>query len=277
MTRPAGQPAAPSPNAETPALATALEVRLRENAFQLRPADLDYFLGDIEEVLRTDLQEDWASRPDWKQDAEGFGLSRWVREWVKGTNYLHPGRLVTLRQSLEDYRRLQRQCALRQLEVEGVDSLRSSGWRLILFWFEALLGLPIALYGLLNHLGIGLVLFLAGSFKRDNPRARTTEWTIRGVVTLAFYVFQVLLVSRWLGRAAAGYYLPTLPVTGAYLWRYMGLVRSQARLLFISMTIPGITKKTIRMRQALLEELDQTLAPYEENARAATLPPPALK
>jgi hypothetical protein len=264
MTRPEDRPAALSRDAETLAFAAALESRFRENAFQLRPADLEYFLADLEEVLRTGLQEDWASRPDWKQDVEGFVLSRLVREWVEQTNYLNPSRLVTLRKSLDDYRRLQKQWALRDLEVEQTDSrLHSGRWRIIV-WLEMLLGLPIALYGLLNHWVIGLVLFLAGSFKRDNPRSRPTEWTLRGAVTLGFYAVQILLVAHWRGRAAAGYYAPTLPVSGAYLWRYTGLVRPQARLMLISLTTPALTRKIKRLRHALLEQLDQMLTAYEE-------------
>jgi hypothetical protein len=130
------------------------------------------------------------------------------------------------------------------------------------------LGLPIAVYGLLNHLLIGLALFLAGSFKPHSSRARPTEWTLRGAVTLGFYALQIFLVAHWRGRAAAGYYAPTLPVSGAYLWRYVGLVRPQARLLFISLTIPALTRKIQRLRHALLEDLDQTLMSYEEKASA---------
>ena len=43
-----------------------------------------------------------------------------------------------------------------------------------------------------------------------------TEWTLRGAVTLGFYAVQIFLVAHWRGRAAAGYYAPTLPVSGAY-------------------------------------------------------------
>ena len=82
------------------AFVEALEGRFQENAFQLRPADLDYFLADLEEVLRAGLQEDWASRPDWKQDTEGFVLSRLVTEWVKQANYFNPEKLVTLAQGV---------------------------------------------------------------------------------------------------------------------------------------------------------------------------------
>ena len=120
MARPKGRPNVPAQGSETPAFVAALESRFQENAFQLRPADLEYFVGDLEEVLRASLQEDWASRPDWKQDTEDFVLSRLVTEWVNQTNYLHPSQLVTLRKSLDEYRRLQKECALRELIVEGV-------------------------------------------------------------------------------------------------------------------------------------------------------------
>ena len=262
--RTAGTAPAVAPEDETRGLATALETRFQENAFQLRPADLGFFLSDLEEVLRTGLQEDWASRPDWKQDTEGFVLSRFTTGWVKQANYLHPSQLVSLRKTLDDYRGLQKQCALRELEVEGGDTPLGSGWRRVLLWFETLLGLPIALYGFLNHGAIALVLFLAGSFKRTSSRARTTELTIRAGVTLAFYILQIFLVAHTWGRAAAGYYAPSLPVSGWYLWRYAGLIRPQARLLFISLTIPALKRKIQRLRHALLNELDQTLTPIEE-------------
>jgi hypothetical protein len=264
LVRPVRRPEARPQEGEVAAFIAALESRFQENAFQLRPADLEYFLGDLEEVLRTSLQEDWASRPDWKQDTGDFVLSRLVKEWVNQTNYSHPSRLVALRKSLDEYRHLQKECALRELEVEGADSPLGSGWRQTSLWFETLLGLPIALYGLLNHLVIGLVLYLAGSFKRNSSRARTTEWILRGAVTLGFYALQIFLMGRFRGRAAAGYYAPSLPVSGAYLWRYVGLVRPQARLLFISLTIPALKRKIQRLRHTLLEELDQELTSCEE-------------
>ncbi len=256
---PEGESTPPSSGGEMQSFAETLESRFRENAFQLRPADLEYFLTDLEDILRTDLQEDWASRPEWKQDTDGFVLSRLLMDWAKQTNYLDPGRLVALRQSVEDYRRVERRCALRELQVHETGSLADPGWRRVLYWLEALLGLPLALYGLVNHLVIGLVLFLAGSFKPNNSRARSKEWTLRGALILGIYIIQIYLVAHWLGRAAAGYYAPSLPVAGAYLWRYWRLVRPQIGLLFISLTIPRLTRKVKRLRHDLLEGVDRAL------------------
>ena len=257
--RPECGPKAAPKDPGTPAFSTALESRFRENAFQIRPADMGYFLSDLEMVLRAGLQEDWATRPDWKQDAEGFVLSRLVTHSLQQINYSDPGRLVGLRQSLEDYRRLHRECALRELEVKGGDSVLGSGWGRIALSFETILGFPVALYGLLNHLLILLALFLAGSFRRDNPRVPSAEWIVRSAVAIGFYALQIFAVAHWWGRAAAGYYAPTLPFSGLYLWRYVGLVRPQARLLFISNTIPRLTRKIHRLRHQVLDELDQML------------------
>jgi hypothetical protein len=268
MERPAESPAPPSRDAEVQALAAKLDLRFQENAFQLRPAYLEYFLGDLEEVLRTALREEWVSRPEWKQDTEGFVLSRLASEWIRQTNYVNPGRMVALRKSLDDYRLLQRQCALRELQIAGADSPIDSGWRQAVVWLEMLLGLPFALYGLLNHLAIIAVLFVAGSFKRGSTRERSTEWIIRAGVTLGLYALQIYLVAHARGRAAAGYYAPTLPVSGAYLWRYVELLRPKARLMLISLTIPGLTRKIQRLRRAIVGELDQTLKAYEDRTTA---------
>lgn len=253
---------------ERQAFAAGLESRLRENAFQLRPADIDYFLADLEVTLRSGLKEEWSSLPDWKQDAEGFTLSRQVADWVRQNNYLNPSLLVTLRSSLEDYRSLQRRCALRQLEVEQAGSSLRSIWVRAMLWTETILGLPIALFGLVNHLGIGLTLFLAGSLKKESLRPRSTEWAIRGVVALVFYAVQILLVAHWWGRSAAGYYAPALPVSGAYLWRYARLVRPQGHLLLITATLPSMKRKTREYRRRLREDLDRLLSAYEEKASA---------
>jgi hypothetical protein len=266
LARPQGRSAAGNEDDRAQSWLSALEARFRENAFQLRPPDLQYFLADLEELLRAALKEDWSSHPNWKQDAEGFALSRWAAKWVQQTNQSNPGRLVALREALDHYRDIERRRALHQLEVEAAGPWVRSGSRRAIVWLETVIGLPIALYGLLNHLLMGVLLFLAGSFKKENPRSRAAEWTIRGGVALACYATQIFLVSHWWGRAAAGYYAPALPVTGAYLWRFGWLLRHQTRVLFKSLALAALTSKANRLRRAYLHELDQTLTAYEETA-----------
>ena len=56
-----------NPGDQSLELAKALEGRCRANSFRLQPDDLAGFLGDVEEALRHELQEDWESRPGWRQ------------------------------------------------------------------------------------------------------------------------------------------------------------------------------------------------------------------
>ena len=70
---------------------------------------------------------------------------------------------------------------------------------------------------------------------------------------------------------SAGYYAPTLPVSGWYLWRYVGLVRPQARLLLISLTIPSLARKIKRLRAELLADLDATLTACRRLTRYAAI------
>jgi hypothetical protein len=255
-------------DAAPPDLATALEARFRENAFQLRPRDLEFLLSDLEDVLRTSLQDEWASRADWKQDIEGFGLSHFVVDWVNRTNYLNPARLVALRNSLDDYRRTERLCARRELELHGADA-PGLEWRRILLRAEALLGMPIALYGLVNHWAVLLVLLAAGSFKQKTTRSRRAEWILRCAVIVAFYGLQIYAVGHRWGRAAAGYYAPTLPVSGLYLWRYAKMAGPQIRRLLFSLTLPAMKKRASRLRQALLDNLDRALPPTQSPASSS--------
>ena len=90
------------------------------------------------------------------------------------------------------------------------------------------------------------------------------ETQLRVAVVVAFYVLQIALVAHGWGRPAAGYYAPSLPLSGCYLWRrYAALVRPQARLLFLSLTIPALKRKMRWQRDALLAQLDDAVASFE--------------
>jgi hypothetical protein len=246
------------------AFAELLESRWRENPFRLQAEDLKWFTSDLEGLLRANLEDDWASRANWKQKVEGFRLSGIAAAWAEQANYLHPGRLVALREAVEAIRRSQRRGSLRQAEVEAardwLDSPLRRGW----VWFESLLGLPVALYGLGNHLLALLILFWAGLLERENDRDPTTEWLLRGAVLVGCYAGQILVVAYLLGRSAAGYYAPTLPVTGLYAWRYFWLLRHRTRVTCLALLLPAQARGLLRRRQELVAEFDETLRTQAE-------------
>lgn len=253
----AGREAGVSPEAAR-ALAARIETACQENAFRLEPRSLEPFLSDLEEVLRSDLKDVWASRPNWKQTVVGFELSRFVAEWTAEINYLDPGRLVALRRAVDEYRQGRRLRSLRQFHVEAGGKWLSSRWGLVCIWAETVAGFPVALYGLANHLLASALLSRFGLLKKRTGASKT-NWLLRALVVLGCYTGQVLLCAYLAGRAMAGYYLPSLPLSGAYLWRYRCLLRQRTRRAFAALRLPAQAATLRRRRKELVEQLNRWL------------------
>lgn len=252
------------PSAQARRLAAAIEQSFHENAFRLHPGDIKEFLADLEEILRVDLRQGWAERPNWKQEVEGFELSEFIAEWVDQLNSLNPGRLVALRDELARYREERRRWAQRRFEVEAAGAWLKSPLRRLGLWVESAVGLPVAVYGLLNHLVAGAVLFWSGLLRKDSGREPRAEWMWRSLMVLGCYTVQVLLCAHLLGRAAAGYYVLTLPMTGVYLWRYWWLVRHRTRLLFLSAGLERRSDKLRNARKHFIEEMNSARDAYAD-------------
>ena len=251
------------------ALAGGLEKALRQNVFALRQEDFARFLSDIEEVLRADLEEDWASRSDWKQKAKGFELSQFVVECAQELNYFNPGRLVAVRESLETYRETRRLWSLRQLQVEQAGPWLKSPWHRAWVLLESIVGLPFACYGLVNHLPCWLLLFWTGLIHQGKIRDRKVEWLARALLVLSCYGMQILLCAYWLGRQAAGFYAPSLPLSGLVLWRYGWLFQHRMRLALLALRVTGKTASLRRFRKKLIEELNKIILGQAERLGVA--------
>jgi hypothetical protein len=248
---------APADPAKTErALAAALEEACRRSVFSLPPEDLGHFLADLEEVSKNDLAEDWSARRNWKQQLEGLRISGFVAEWVDQLNFLQPGRLVAMRERLSAYREAQRRAALRRLKVETAGAWINSAWRRAVAWAESILTLPLALYGLVNHLLAAALFYAAGLSKKSSQLERRTRWTVGALVILVCYAGQILLCAHLEGRAAAGYYALTLPVSGLDLWRYAWLMRRRTGLLVLRALKPHDVRSLRRQRKRLLSEMD---------------------
>jgi hypothetical protein len=131
-------------------------------------------------------------------------------------------------------------------------------------WIESVVGLPVAAYGLINHLLAWALLFWRGLLKKGSEPDEHRQWLIRTLMVLGCYVAQVMLCAHWLGRATAGYYVLTLPLSGAYMWRYWSLLRNRTRLLFLSARLPAEGAKLRWMREKLLEEINSERDAYAE-------------
>ena len=251
------------------ALAGELENRLSDHPFRLEERAVQFFLHDLEAVLRADLEADWAARPNWKQKAEGFELSRFLVECVEQMNVLDPPRLIALRIELEDYRELLRRGSLAQAEVEAAGDWWRSPVRRGWYWLESVVGFPLALYGLFNHLlPVGLFVW-PGPLRKLNPKDPGQAWLLRALVVLGCYAAEVAFCAHEWGRAAAGYYTLTLPLSGLFLWRYQWLMKARMRLVYLAGRLPHRAEQLRHSRKALLGQLNQVRDEYAERNHPA--------
>ena len=241
-------------------LAETVQKAIGANVFGLAKTEVENFNRELEGLSREHLQQQWAQRPNWKQRPEELQLSGFARKWIDQQNCTGPARLVELRESLDAYREARRQCSMGQLIVETSDPWQTSRLRVAAAWFETALGFPLALYGLVNHAPAAIILSISGLFKHSSKRDFKAEWLLRIFVVLSFYTIQVYLVHLGWGRAAAGYYTLTLPVSGAYLWRYRWLVRHRARVLLLKALHPARSARLARRREKVLGRFDRELA-----------------
>lgn len=246
------------------ALARAVEEACRQNVLRLQPEDVRFFLSDLEELLRADLEESWRSKPNWKQKVEGFTLSQFVSECVERLNGLHPGELVALRDLLAAYREAQRRCSLARLQLKQAEEWLKSPWRCTVFWVASVAGFPLAAYGLLNHLVPALIMYFAGLIQNKEGQNQTARWAARALILLGSYALQVLACAYWLGRTITGYYAPLLPVSGVLLLGYAWLIWHRTRYLFLDFRSRRLAARLGPMRKVLIRELNAARDSYAE-------------
>ncbi|HEV2349001.1 MAG TPA: 1-acyl-sn-glycerol-3-phosphate acyltransferase [Terriglobia bacterium] len=246
------------------ALAAAAEESCCRNALRLQPEDIRFFLSDLEELLRADLEENWRTRPNWKQKVDGFTLSQFVGECVERLNCLHPGELVALRDLLATYREAQRQRSLAQLQLEQAGQWLQSPWRRALCWVGSVAAFPLAAYGLVNHLVPALIMYFTGLLENKETQNQSARWAVRGLILLGSYALQILVCANWLGRTVTGYYAPMLPVFGVLLLGYLWLVWYRTRFLLLDFRSARLSAKLAPMRRELIRELNAARDAYAE-------------
>ncbi len=249
-------------------LALELSRLCQVNPFALRQHDLVQVLADLAEVLRSDLADEWTSRPNWKQTVEGFTLSRFVEGWAEQTNCLDPDRLVTLREALDAYREARRRWSLRVIQIENAEWISSTSRR-TLACVESALGLPVACYGFLNHVPACFLISVTGLWQKLRKQARPREWAASALIFLTCYAAAVALAHHWFGRSAAGYYAVTLPASGLYLWRYAWLWRHRTRLLVQDLFAPADESRLHRMRRGLTAQVEAARNAYADTLGVA--------
>jgi hypothetical protein len=246
-----------------------IERACHRNPFRIQPEDVEYFLAGVEDVMREEFAEKWATRPHSKQKVEDFELSPFLVKVVNELNRSHPGRLVALGEALWSYRKARRLLALAAFRAETAGQWFRRWWRRLAVGVEAVVGFPVACYGFLNLLPAWLLLRLVGVFRRGLWNATPGEWTTRILVALVCYAVQIALAAHFLPRSEAGYYAPSLPISGAYLLRYLWLFDHRARVVAFTLTKQRRLHRLRHMRKKFIAELTRDGDRYASASKIA--------
>jgi glycerol-3-phosphate O-acyltransferase / dihydroxyacetone phosphate acyltransferase len=247
-------------------LVGAIQDAISASIFSLAEPDLEHFSRELEDLSREHLRRQWSQRPNWKQRPEDLELSDFARRWIAEQNRTDPGRLVELRELLDAYREARRRCAMGQLIVETSGPWQASNLRVATSWIETVLGFPVALYGLINHFLALIILSISGLLRNSPRRDPKVEWLLRIFTVLSSYTGQIFVVHFWWGRAVAGYYALTLPVSGAYLWRYRWLIRRRIHVLIRKALHPARSARVARERRTILARFDREIDRYAQSS-----------
>jgi glycerol-3-phosphate O-acyltransferase/dihydroxyacetone phosphate acyltransferase len=247
-------------------LVEAIQSAIRTNIFALEGSDLEHFNRELEDLSREHLRQQWSQRPNWKQRPEDLELSSFARRWVAEQNRRDPARLVELRELMGAHREARRRCSMGQLIVETSGPWQASSHRVAAASIETVLGFPIALYGLINHLPALIILSASGLLRSSPKRDPKVEWLLRIFTVLGSYTLQIFIVHFWWGRAVAGYYALTLPVSGAYLWRYRWLIRRRTHVLVRKALHPAKSARVARDRKEILERFNRELERFAQSS-----------
>jgi hypothetical protein len=246
------------------ALGAAIDRQAEGGPFRLPRESLQQLLAGIEEVAKADLQRKWSSRPDWKQDVTEFRLSQFVHDMVEQLNSLHPGRLIALGDLLNRYQRARQQWSLQRIEIETSAQWQNSFIRRLAVWLEAALGLPIAVYGLINHIVVALALFATGLMKDAPPGKQGKVWFWRAIAVMICYALEVRVFSLFFSRAITGYYAASLPFSGLYLWRFHWLLRNRVQYLYRETHRQQPAGRLLRLKRQLQRNIREASNTYAD-------------
>lgn len=230
-----------------------------------------------DEALLGDVMAVYADRIPLPEEAETAAeqdrlRARRVLEAIAHFRNTDPALVETLGDALARYRRLLKRLRLSDLTLArslSPQALREEGLpRAALL----VLGLPLALYGLLNHLlAARLAALSVRLFARKEDRTMVAlQRVLGGVVGIPLtYALQGGAVWHAFGPRAALAYLCTCPAAGLFAWRYLRtLARTTVTLEegAILLTHRWLLGRLRRRRAALRKALDAAAARFRAEA-----------
>lgn len=249
-------------------LQTAMEEQLLNSEAQIY-----HLLQDVEEIYKDHLKKELHLEGH-DERAEDFLLSQRIIDAIEFYRKYFPAKFEQLQTSLQNYQRKRNYMHVPEATFrhELKQGFSANGYAAILL--EGLLGLPLFLYGALNHLAPYFVPRLLSHFGASKETDYATIRFLASIIGVPlFYALQTaLVITRW-GYLVGLIYLATLPVAGIYAVRYLyGIHYFQDRihLLYLFLGKRGKMKRLAQERARLIQQMDEVRMLFLKNEAAPT-------
>jgi glycerol-3-phosphate O-acyltransferase/dihydroxyacetone phosphate acyltransferase len=248
-------------------LTNEIQRSLEELTVNISHLELDDLVRDVEVIYREELMSDpSAGQTSGKSHVEEFIITQRIAECVEYYYACDPDRVRAMQERLAAYKRKLKRLNLRDamLQEKTVFSkiLLQSARKFAL----ALLGLPVALYGILNNfIPHGIAIYFAKRFLHERTKILTALMLAGGLAFLAFYTAQVYLVHHFFENAWALIYFISLPTSGLFALAYVKDLRDEQEKIsfsFVLFTNRQLINKMRRERRLLIAEMDTVKEEY---------------
>jgi glycerol-3-phosphate O-acyltransferase/dihydroxyacetone phosphate acyltransferase len=242
-------------------LTEEIQDQLERLTVNVRFTELEQLVADIESLYMDELLSEVSearniSRPAIAQ----FVISQRIAECVEYYYHENPRLVREMQEKIVLYKRKLKRLRLKDSMVQeksGLGRFFKSEFTTII---KALIGLPLALYGILNNfVPYRITEAIARKYIEERTKILFALFLGGGLTFAAFYGIQVVLMWQLKGLIWAILYLISLPLSGFFALAYTKAIRREKQRIsfsFLFFTKRHLIGKMRYARKKLISELD---------------------
>ena len=256
------------------ALTTAIQWGMEEQVVHVDRIDSAAVVQAVEQLYRGELvRELREERGISEQQVDMLRLSRSIVDAVDHFRARAPERVERIWHRIQGYRALLAEHRVRDETVRAHLTRARLPRRIVTGW-EAVLGLPVFLYGFaVNALPYYLPRWLAHRTAHKETDYATTRFLASIVAYPLFWGLEIWLVWRTLGVSWVLPFAASLPLSGLLASRYLvgaGRLGNQVRLGALALRHGAAARQLVAERQALMAELERAKDDYLAATKGST-------
>ncbi len=240
---------------------------LEQHTLHVKKLRLAELVREVESIYRNDLMDRLPPRIGaFSEPERSLELSKAIIRTVEHFDEREPERVERIWESIRRYKRSLRWIGLsdeafdsepKHGREEGVGLKSITGF---------VLGLPVAVYGLVNNIVPYLIPLHLCAYMKRNPSQNASIKFFSGCLSfLVFYILQGAVCSLVFGPWVSLIYIFTLPATGFFAMSYfrrLRRARAHLRLATILLRSKTVVFRLAHVRARLIEELDAAKEDY---------------